>query len=140
MARGYPDFTGPKVGVYLQPAWAAKEGTDKNFQGSSVNEAWTNGPNILYTVPAGKTLYLITLSFLICANAEADADKNQIGIAYVYNVTTATPLVDIGGNGGGFCSLNKPIVITGGQEVQIAAINKANHAVDIQVSAQGYEV
>jgi hypothetical protein len=46
-----------QVGVYLQPAWSAKEGTDKDLNGSGTLVSGSYLNVIDYTVPEGKTFY-----------------------------------------------------------------------------------
>ena len=140
MAHGYPDWEGGKSGLYLMPEWAAKEATDKNFRGIATDKGYPLGITVAYTVPIGKTLYITNYSFRLVASNVADADKNQIGVAYVFNFTDAIVYSEIGGNGGGSVSLNKPLRFAGGKIANFIANCYANHDCDVVIAANGYEV
>lgn len=269
MAHGYPDFEGPKSGLYLRPEWAAKEGIDKDFYEifedipaagrwlnptsySDPDEDWTNEANAYdgdtatyatvafagagvwsgyleliraavlcdkvrfyalqtdtritidldlyygdawhdlyegtfagsewvekalsaeqsvtkarirmkcsevtptsgrlyefdfheldYTshdVPADKTLYLTQIGFSISATELTDRDKDQMGWVRIYDVTDETSKLELGGNGGNFAPLAKPIVIAGGHTVHFYWFNRTNHNCDGSISVDGYEI
>ena len=72
MARGYPDFEGNKVGLYLMPEWAAKEGKEWSKIVVGANKAFGTSANGSYLVPAGKTLYITQASWQSVASAAAD--------------------------------------------------------------------
>jgi hypothetical protein len=128
------------VGIYLQPEWAAKEGKDKNFLAYSAGVVPGDGPSIVYTVPAGKTLYITQIAWFSCAADGADRELNQMCSSLLYNATTDTFYQSIGGNGGGSCIYNKPYVIPAGQQIQIYCTNESNHTTNAYITAQGYEV
>jgi hypothetical protein len=140
MAHGYPDFEGDKSGLYLKPEWAAKEATDKNFQAYASNVVWGFGATVSYTVPVGKTLYITELTFRCYSFAMANADLPQHVWAFLINATAGVTPVDIGGNGGGQVVLNKPVVFTAGQLMTLEVWPGANHACNVGITAQGYEV
>lgn len=138
MASGYPDFEGPKVKVYLTPEWAAKEGTDKNLNGSASAVSFGAGKWIYYAVPAGKTLYVTSVQAGAYADAAADGDSNQICLL---SVARGGASIAWGvGNGGVVLPLSKPIVLDAGEVFWLGCHSYANHDVDVVVSAQGYEV
>ena len=134
------NVTAQDVGVYLQPEWAAKEGTDKNFYMGGDNIATATGISLVYTVPVAKTLYITQGSFSIVANLAADRDTNQIGVFYIVNATIPLFLMRMGGNGGGQFILPKPLVVVGGHTINIDVINYANHSVNLALTCLGYEV
>ncbi len=140
MAKGFPDWSGPKVGVYLQPEWAAKEGTDKTFTADGSNI--TRGLYVLedYLVPADKTLYIVSLSFAGFGFAAGDSDNNQFCEGSLMNLTDNEIYVSLAGNGGASIVLSKPAVFKAGKTMRIFEYNRANHACYLTVSAQGYEI
>ncbi len=128
------------VGIYLQPEWAALQGDDKNFSVGASNQTRGNGASASYTVTAGKTLYISGASFWIYANLAADSDKNQMGLAWLYNNTDLIYLATLGGNGGGGLSFPKPLVIPSEKEFKYFVLNRSNHNCDMYMSAWGYEI
>lgn len=140
MARGYPDYEGNKVGLYLIPEWAAKEGTDKSFYGFGTNVAVGDSAVVNYTVPAAKTLYISAAAFAASAYADANADLNQVAWFRIVDTTTGDVFVYIGGNSGGQITFPKPIVIPAAHQVSIRLFNQSNHTLNLRFTAQGYEV
>jgi len=134
------DVVAQMVGVYLQPEWATRTGIDKNFIISGLSLAFQQASNLLYTVPAGKTLFVCGLSFYSYAEVAANADLNQMGFAYAYNLTTKVELAAIGGNGGNGITLPKPVAIPAGNVFLLAAYCVANHLCHVEAYAWGYEV
>lgn len=138
MPRGYPDFEGDKVGLYLKPEWAAKEGVDKNFYAVGADKAFGAGADGSYVVPAGKTLYITQYSYYNRAVLAADADNNQMCWGYLTDLIIAD--VVFGGNGGGGGILKKPWVIIAGATMKWYIKNTANHNCHIGLVINGYEV
>ncbi len=126
------------VGIYLQPEWAALQGTDKTFTSASVNVAFLDATYVSYTVPAGKTLYITGLSFANRAYSQADADNNQLCECIIQD--GATSVFYQGASGGGSISLSKPIVIAAGHTVTMYLYNAANHNTTCSLVVLGYEV
>ncbi len=135
---GYPDFEGQKTRLWTIADWAAVEAYDQNFTAIAVNLGFAFGVLVAYVVPAGQTLYITQIGFVSHASAAADGDNNQIAFASVLNLTTGIQLFRQGGNGGGAIALNKPLVIPGGDTVNIYATTYANHNVDLIIHAGGY--
>jgi len=129
-----------KVGLYLQPEWAAKEGTDKNLLAEADDVPTTLSTYVTYNVPAVKTLVITHFGFAISAEIAADRDNNQIGGAWIRNETDSETLASIGGNGGGAFILPKPAIIPGGKQFRATVQNRSNHNCVILVSAHGYEL
>ncbi len=129
-----------RFGLYLQPEWAAKEGIDKNFYATAANVATGAEVSLIYTVPSGKTLYIMSLSWSSIASAAANRDLNQNSRLFAHNVTDGINLLDVGGYGGGSIVLNKPFVFESGKAAGFYATNASNHDCTMAVSAQGYEV
>jgi hypothetical protein len=134
------DVSAQSVGVYLQPEWASKEGTDKNFRASQANLSFGTYGLATHAVPAGKTLFITHIGGYSYAHAAADADKNQMMAISIYDTTAPGYLFETGGNGGAFANFSKPLVIPEGHTVWFMAWNFANHSCDVSVSASGYEV
>ena len=140
MARGYPDFEGGKSGVYLKPEWAAKEGVDKNFtRASGVQKAWGQEDFLTYTVPAGKTLYIVQASLSVSAVFEADADNNQLA-DFEVGIFGVRTLAHFAALGGGTIVFPKPQVIEAGQVFRVNSRCRSNHKVVLVFSVTGYEV
>ena len=140
MASGYPDYEGGKQRVYLTPEWAAKEGIDKTFTASGGPLNFGVVALLNYNVPVGKTLVLTDLSFTVVASVAANGELNQIGTAYVKNATTGVVYISQGGNGGGVYALRKPVVILGGEQLEIGVASWTNHPCHVRTDASGYEV
>ena len=140
MARGYPDHEGDKSGLYEKPEWAAFEGKDKNFYDVANNKASGLSVSESYVVPAGKTLYITSFSFICIAAAVADRDLNQMCYGWIHDGDLASTIWSQGGNGGGFATFSKPLVFAAGNTVSFACTNYANHNCNLAVSANGYEV
>jgi len=134
----YPDYQGEKSKLFTTADWAAVEATDQNFTAIGVNLGFAFGALVAYVVPAGRTLYITQVGFVSHATVAADGDNNQIAFASILDLTTGIPLFRQGGNGGGAVALNKPLVIPGGNTVNIYVTTYANHNVDIIVHAGGY--
>jgi hypothetical protein len=140
MASGYPDYEGGKQRVYLVPEWSALKAADKDFFSYAGDMPHGDGPLISYTVPAGKTLYIMQIAWFSCASTIGDYELNQMCSSLIYNATTGTYYMKIGGNAGGSFVLGKPIVVPGGEEIQIYCTNESGHTTDAYITAQGYEV
>lgn len=128
------DINAQSVGVYLQPDWQVKAGTDKNESGY-VNVAPDEWVKVFeYQVPAGKTFYICQWGF----NAEAD-----VGLAAqlrYYHDTTETMLAMNGGHMGGAQSFTKPIAIEAGEKIRGYAFHLAPGTELVYFSVGGYEI
>ena len=140
MASGYPDFEGGKSKLFTVAEWAALEATDKNFSASGEDVAFGLDAGLVYTVPAGKKLYITQIACSLSAYLEADGDNNQICRLYLWNETDDEYTAIIGGNGGAMMVFNKPIVFEAGIIVWIFVTQKANHNCDVWLFGSGYEV
>lgn len=105
---GYEQFGGS----YLQPEWVAKEGNDKNLEGS-VSPSTVLQKIIDYTVPAGKALIIDHFGLMVRTTDE----RNVAG--YIYDATDGEILAVHGGAGGAGLVLNKPAVIEAGHKAQL---------------------
>jgi hypothetical protein len=107
------------VGVYLEPQWAAKQGTDVNIQGAT--STTPGGVNdlviVTYYVPTGKTL-------LIHSYGAASSDTALYpATVYLYNTTDNVVLGSVGGAGGAGIALTKPIRVESGKGVSLRMIS-----------------
>ncbi|MBA7589015.1 hypothetical protein ES708_31088 [subsurface metagenome] len=134
------DIDAQSAGIYLQADWAALQGTDKNFVVTVLDKEVDGQVYGAYSVPGTKTLFVCGISFYIHATAYADRDLNQMGRAAVYNFTDSIILGSIGGNGGGGIVFAKPIPLASNKILWYEAFNLSNHAVDIGVTAWGFEI
>ena len=126
------------IGVQLQPDWQAYQGNDKNFYGTGGDVATGYSIVVLYTVTAGKTLYLVSAGASLWAHAAANRNNNQICCLFVQ--VNGVTVFAIGGNGGASVTYPKPIKVTAGVQVGIYAGNYSNQNGDLQVCGFGYEV
>jgi len=140
MAKGRPDYSPTAVDVVLRPEWAAKQGTDKSFYTYKTDAAAMTGVASTYTVPAGKTLYLVSVSVLSNAYDSADAEKNQMVEADLVELVGATCLWQQGGNGGMHAAFPTPIVLSAGQQLSMTVSNFSNHVSSISITVLGYEI
>ena len=130
--------TAQKVGIYLQPEWAALQGLDKNFKADNDNATWAQQAIINYTVTAGKNLYICGVSWLSIPLQDTDYDhffntKCTVG-------TSAAVIVSSGGLNGGSVTLPRPAVIPGETAMIAYVANYANFACYICVTLWGYEL
>lgn len=131
--------TAQKVGIYLQPEWAAFQGLDKNFFAEANDQAFNGTVSGAYTVPTGKILYIVGMSIQSSANLVTDADKEQMIKGDLGEAGVGTT-IRIGGSGGAICMFQKPLAYTETHQFQYIAKNRANHNCDISVSIWGYEI
>lgn len=135
-----PDGTGLTVDIVLRPEWAAVEAVDKILSVSLTPAVFGNPETVNYTVPAGKTLYIVRYTCAAFANAAADGDLNQIISVLLEDATAGTQFELLGVNGGGSSLLNKPIVIPSGHQFQGTIICRTNHTIGMRADFSGYEV
>lgn len=140
MARGYPDFSFTGAGVYLMPEWKAKEGYDKDFEAEDATLSFGQEVYDTYTVPVGKTLYITQIGFALIPNVVANSEKEHWCLAQIYNPNTAERIWIQGGNGGGWASFTKPIVIKAGTTIWFVLIAYPDHTCTGFIYAGGYEI
>jgi len=128
------------IGLWGKAGWEALQGHDKSLLISVGAANWGEDDEIDYTVPSGKTLYIVSFSGSTFAVGNTDADKPQMFRAYIRNVTTSTWLVQIGGNGGFAMSFPTPLVISENEMVRVFVENRANHQTGLNAVAMGFEV
>ena len=128
------DIEAQSVGVYLQPDWQVKAGTDKNIYASAslADATWTKVLD--YTVPTGKTFYLTQWGFMVSATTGMNA------YLYYTHITTDTELACGGGYFGGMQSFTKPIAIVAGDKIRMMLIHFAGTAKGTGCSIGGYEL
>jgi len=129
-----------KVGLLLQPEWAAKEQIDKDFWNSEENKGIGTQTKVGHLVPAGERLYITHIGGTIVGQSDADRDKNQICEVSIWDDTDEEYVFAAGGNGGVFSNFSKPLAIDGGHDVYFMINNYAGHTVSMRVAASGYEV
>jgi hypothetical protein len=127
------------IAIKSQGEWAPQEGQQKYWYGSGTVAA-PGVANIDYTVTEGKTLYVTHFSFSCGATTAEDKDKNQNGKAILYNYSTSTWLVFLGGNGGDGLPFPTPIKFTSGQVVRMIMQNVAGHEMAMYCNFGGYEL
>ncbi|MGB8706839.1 MAG: hypothetical protein WCD72_02660 [Dehalococcoidia bacterium] len=127
------------IAIKSQGEWSPQEGQQKYWYGSGTVAA-PGVANVDYTVTEGKTLYITHFSFSCGATTQADRDLAQNGKAILYNYSTSTWLVFLGGNGGDGLNFTTPIKFTSGQVVRMIMQNVANHSMDMYANWGGYEI
>jgi hypothetical protein len=109
------NISAQNVGVYLEPQWAAKQGTDVNA--TACIQITTTGVNeqqvFSYTVPSGKTLLIHGLG-----GYGDNGPANPFGL-YIYDFTAGVRLATIGGAGGCSISFAKPLSAAAGHQVAV---------------------
>jgi hypothetical protein len=134
------DIKAQTVGVYLQPDWAAKEGTDKQFQAAENNIEYFDAVLDSYTVPTGKTLFITTLSCESDPSNIGDAQKRAQLSLSVHNSSTGKDVFEIGCDGGGCWTLTKPVSFSAGTLVLFCLQNLADHKRHLRIHVYGYEI
>ncbi len=107
------DIDAQHVGIYLQPDWQVKEGTDKNLSGFATVPDRAATYVLDYTVPANKTLYVCQWGFNVAADIGVWA-----ALQYKHN-SDYTTLAANGGQVGGAHSLSKPMAIVAGDHIVV---------------------
>ena len=128
------DIEAQSVGVYLQPDWQVKAGTDKNIYASAslADATWTKVLD--YTVPTGKTFYLTQWGFMVSGATGMNA------YLYYTHVTTDAELACGGGYFGGMQSFTKPIAIVAGDKIRMKLIQFSGGTLGVGCSIGGYEI
>ncbi len=139
MASGYPDYEGGKSGLYLKTDWAAKEGQDQFIQASGADIAPGGDVSQPYLVPTGKKFVICDATYSSFAHELADADKNQMVLLVIANVTVPMAIYQ-GGNGGGGIIASPPAIIPAGHIIVVSAYNVSGHNCDITATIGGYLV
>ena len=128
-----------KVGLFLQPEWAAKQDTDKNLYKSGQLNDFGAGGSINYQVPGDKTLRIQSADCALVPLAAADADKQAHFWFTIWDSTDNIHYSNVGGNGGAHMDFPKPIVIPGGHIVYAQIISRADYTTLYYLNAFGYE-
>lgn len=137
------DFQAQYIGMYQQPEWAAKEGTDKELLFEKGDLAAGAQASASYRVPAGKTLYITCFGCYVHATEAADRDTNHIVNCIIYDFVAPTTYQYkgvIGGNGGCGLSLTKPVVIDAAHYLYLMVRNGSNHEVAARAFTGGFEL
>ena len=135
-----PDGYGLNVDLMPRPNWAAVEGKEKALIGVKGNAAWLDNAHVIYSVPPGKKLYIVTASWAVTASAAADADLLQHAQVDIRAPDIGTVQLYAGGEGGGAIDFSTPIVVDAGDLVASFLSSYANHNVDLALSLRGYEI
>lgn len=133
------DIIAQHVGVYLQPEWAAKEGVDKNFDYYALLASGGNASST-YTVPAGKTLYIVTTSIVAFPDDLANASTRCPCFAQFRDDTDGVDLFHIGGEGGGAASFTKAIAFPAEHDFKVTVINVSGFTLKQYLTILGYEI
>lgn len=133
------DIESQSVGVYLQPEWASKTGLDKVFYFTAdCSPDFYNYHR--YTVPAGKTLYVVHFTTSSYALNTVDRDKPQTLVARVQNRTDSLVFASVGADSGISVTFSQPLVIPEGKEVEFAIFNRGAHDCRLSTCASCYEI
>lgn len=126
--------------VETLPEQSAQLGIDKNYYYYGSAKTYNQGTNIGASVTHGKTFYITQFSIASFAADETDADNNCFCIGYIYDSTDSKTLFVIAGNGGAGMNFSKPITVPSDHAYVFQVYTYANHACNIRVSANGYEL
>jgi len=140
MARGFPDYEGGKAGLYPAGFWAAYEGKEVTIRNNAGGKTFAQATTADYTPAVGKTLYITDISFYAFASVVANADNNQFVNFYLAYPDLLTWHVMIGGNGGGYVQLARPLKVDAGETVSARLVARANHAIDVGFTVGGFLV
>ncbi|NVM22282.1 MAG: hypothetical protein HWN68_10945 [Desulfobacterales bacterium] len=138
MVSGYPDWEGEKSKLYTGADWAAVEAYDVNLTIAGGPVGYGLAATLVYVVPAGQTLYISQVSFACYASVAANADNNQMAVVQILDATTGALLYREGGNGGAGQVFSKPLVIPGGNTLNLIIACLANHNCMLVAHAGGY--
>lgn len=134
------NFTAQNVGIYLQPEWAVKEGTDKSIGGATVEVAAWDKAMYDYAVPGGKTLQLVHFGGYIFSDVEAEGDQFIRCQAFIEDLTSGEHFFLAGGESGFSIDSPRSITIPGGRTCRITIFNRSNKVCNVGAEAIGYEV
>ena len=127
------------AGVYLQPEWASLQQLDMNFNYPGVNVAIGGNANGAYLVPITRTLFITSLQAYIYGFGAADRNLPQHFVGEVYT-DSGSFTVQFGGDGGAVLDFTKSLRVDALDTVNFYIRNYANHAVNMGISAQGYQI
>lgn len=140
MASGYPDYEGGKSRVYSVADWSVIQGIEVNLTASGANQVWGVTIGISSLIPAGTTRYLTGVSWVIAPAAAADYDHHAHFEGYIKENLAGTYLAAIGGNGGGYLSLTRPLVFAAGEICRLEIVSRCNVRCNMRVTGWGYDV
>ena len=107
------NFMTQNSGVFLEPQWAAKTGTDKDFNAYKTFSGSSALLMVQYVVPTGYKLLIHSIEWTL-QGASDGASNIEID-----DYTAAIVKFFGGGKIGGAISLNKPLVIPAGHEMDV---------------------
>lgn len=134
------DIDAQSVGIYLRPDWGVLQGEDKIFQVTPTNRAYGVSLSVGYTVPTGKTFYIVAMTSGMYAFDAANYDHHHWLHTYLYLSGAA---VAIGGNvraGGGQVTFEQPIRVNAGDTATMIAYNRSNFNCFVTICFWGYEI
>ncbi|MBA7714551.1 hypothetical protein ES703_123577 [subsurface metagenome] len=128
------DIKAQSVGIYSQPEWTAKEGTDKDL--SAIYSAAASGNFFIvlqYAVPSWKTLLICHFGGYTHGTVGNVVSNLRDSTAGVFKAYT-------GGVQGFSMVFNKPIVIPGGHTVQLFMCQLTGSDNDLYGHFGGFEI
>lgn len=128
------DIKAQSVGMYLQPDWQVKEGTDKNLFATASVDTGTTTKILDYPVSAGKTFYIWQWGFNIAYEGGMSSQ-----LYYTHNATD-TRLAASGGYQGGAVAFSKPIAIIAGDKIRVEVLHGAGESRTCKAHVGGYEI
>lgn len=129
-----------KVGVFLQPEWAAKQQTDKNLIGVGSNKGFGEAAIVQYIVAAAEGFYVCGASAQINAQSSGDYDHFVYCKLEVEDTTAGTSLGVTGGIGGAVIPFGKPMRVPAGNLVTGRCYNFSSLTCSCTVVIWGYEI
>jgi len=138
--RDYPDYQGEKRGVYTPAEWAAFEGEDITIFGTDAPMDFGESVITTYTVPPGRTLYIVRYSASVRGFLEADNNRFLYIWFRLRDVTGAIVYVSIPANIGVGDNLAIPVVIPENHQLEMRTWNDGTDNCVLEHLVGGYEI
>lgn len=136
----WTNFGSQSIGVAGRPDYAVLQGNEKNFQFfNDTPVAYGTNVNTSYTVPSGKTLYIVSFTGWILPDVAANSDGTLLIYFYIQNDITGDSPISLSGLGGLSGLLPQPIAIPGGQQITMGVTNYTNHSCSLGGVVNAYE-
>jgi len=125
------DIEAQSVGIYLRPEWACLQGEDKNFSAEAELDSNESFKAIDYTVPEGKTLYIVSITFALQTN---------VGGIFAHINAAGNTVCRIGGYNGGGMVFSAPYVVEEDEVLEGHLTNVLGTTETLGMTIRGYEI
>lgn len=133
----YPDGEGKKQKLFLATHWGIRQGTDTELVAEEADKSFDQSVEATFTTSATIGLFITYFSWYCTPHDTADGDKPQQCKAEI--IIAGDVFFAQGSDGGDNISFATPLLASHNYQVIVRVTSKANHAVDLGVTAQGYE-